>query len=730
MPDPRRRDRWLTAACLATALLATPAAAQLHEPYCLENRTYVAGACEPGRYVPRCDATSFTRPRVLQTSHDPFTLIIASDTQFPWGTDPTCTGTPEECEIAYAIKTNQWFTRSMNGIQSLGTWPAALPNTGGKPVETPKWVTINGDLTAFFHPYQWHLFRQHYDPQFPTADPDVLQLPLFPGLGNHDYANNVNDCWGLEIVDWFAHPANGCAAQAARWTKGIVSCGVLPNVPHATIHSFDTQSLSYSWDYRGYHFVQLHNYPTYSVPEIGVSANLAWLANDLAEAAAAEKRIVLNFHDYGDHWSPFDPGFLAAIAGKPIVAVFAGHFHSLHGFYTYLPSTSAPVFISGSADTRHFLLAEFADTYFSVATINTNGGVPAFWSTTVGVDLISHPVTPPPPADTDLDGVTGGNDNCPIAANAGQEDADGEGIGDACDACPSVANPDQQDTDGDGLGDVCDNCAGSANGAQLDGDGDTVGDACDNCPALANGDQQDGDGDDVGDACDNCAGSPNGAQLDVDGDTVGDICDNCPEVANTGQHDADDDGTGDACDDTPFPDGCAATPRACDAPAKAKLQLKNKSDDAKDGFSFKFEGAVGREVSVFGAPDQTTAVTTCIYYDGGLVASLVVPASGTRWSASGRGWKYRDRTGSAAGVIALRMQAGVPGEARPPKLLVKGKGTSLPDPVVPVPGGIGTVTAQIVTSTSAVCFGADFASPFQTNESNSAGTSVVFKAKR
>jgi Thrombospondin type 3 repeat len=686
MGNPGNRDRWLLTGCIAGAFLAGPAAAQLHPPYCLENRTYQAGACEPGRFVPRCDATSFTRPRVVQTSHDPFTLIIASDTQFPWGTDPTCTGTPEECEIAYAIKTNQWFTRSMNGIQSLGTWPAALPNTGGKPVEVPTWVTINGDLTAFFHPYQLDLFRQLYDPQFATADPDVLQLPLFPGLGNHDYANNVNDCWGLEILDWYAYPANGCAAQAARWMKGIISCGILPNVPNATIHSFDTQSLSYSWDYRGYHFVQLHNYPLYSVPQIGVASNLAWLANDLAEAAAAEKRIVLNWHDYGDHWSPFDAGFQAAIAGRPIVAVFVGHFHSDHGLYTYVPFTSIPVFISGSADTRHFLMAEFADDYFSVATINTDGGVPAFWSTVVTDDLNSYPVAAPPTADTDGDGVSGGNDNCPNDANAAQEDTDGEGIGDACDDCPAVANADQQDTEGDGVGDVCDNCVGSANGAQLDLDGDDVGDICDNCVAVANADQQDSDGDD----------------------------------------------SGDACDSTPFPTTCPAAPRTCDPPQSAKLLLKNKSDDTKDGFSFTFKGAAPIEVSAFGTPGTTTAFTTCLYYGDALAASMVIPASATRWVSysKGRGWKYGDRTASEAGVMKVRLQAGAAGDPREPKLLVKGQGLNLPDPTVPVPGAVTSVTAQITNNTNTTCFGATFASPFQSNKVNESGSSAVFKAKR
>ncbi|MES2885786.1 MAG: S8 family serine peptidase [Pseudomonadota bacterium] len=41
---------------------------------------------------------------------------------------------------------------------------------------------------------------------------------------------------------------------------------------------------------------------------------------------------------------------------------------------------------------------------------------------------------PPPPADTDSDGVTDAEDNCPAVANTNQTDTDGDGTGDACEA--------------------------------------------------------------------------------------------------------------------------------------------------------------------------------------------------------------------------------------------------------------------------------------------------------
>ncbi|MCP4815825.1 MAG: hypothetical protein GY888_25195, partial [Planctomycetaceae bacterium] len=60
-----------------------------------------------------------------------------------------------------------------------------------------------------------------------------------------------------------------------------------------------------------------------------------------------------------------------------------------------------------------------------------------------------------PPPDTDNDGFSDEEDNCPLAFNPGQEDVDADGVGDECDNCVEEANPDQADSDLDGEGDVC-----------------------------------------------------------------------------------------------------------------------------------------------------------------------------------------------------------------------------------------------------------------------------------
>ena len=89
-----------------------------------------------------------------------------------------------------------------------------------------------------------------------------------------------------------------------------------------------------------------------------------------------------------------------------------------------------------------------------------------------------------------------------LATNTALEaESDGDGISDLQDNCPTVFNPSQQDSDGDGIGDACDNCQSIANFGQEDSDGDGFGEACDNCPFIPNPGQEDSNSNGIGDAC-------------------------------------------------------------------------------------------------------------------------------------------------------------------------------------------------------------------------------------
>lgn len=175
----------------------------------------------------------------------------------------------------------------------------------------------------------------------------------------------------------------------------------------------------------------------------------------------------------------------------------------------------------------------------------------------------------------------GGTDNCPSVFNPDQANRDSgtDTLGNACDLDADGDSVPDKVANGDGTysvkdplapTDPGDNCPLEANAAQQDDDNDGVGNACetddplnptdedgdgvvsgDNCPSVANASQVDLDGDGDGDACDE----------DQDGDGVDDKTpltyepipaiaggDNCPSVVNAAQEDSDNDSIGDACD--------------------------------------------------------------------------------------------------------------------------------------------------------------------------------------
>ncbi len=158
--------------------------------------------------------------------------------------------------------------------------------------------------------------------------------------------------------------------------------------------------------------------------------------------------------------------------------------------------------------------------------------------------------------DTDQDELVDDEENCPYVANPDQLDADEDGLGDGCDLCAGPNDQDPcgvsccDDPDGDEIPGTEvypmasleeDNCPYAANPGQEDSDEDGVGDACDLCPDEFNPLSP------CGDPC-----------LDSDGDGISDMgfcgegdTDSCPWTASEHFGDLDGDGVGDVCD----PDG-------------------------------------------------------------------------------------------------------------------------------------------------------------------------------
>lgn len=109
------------------------------------------------------------------------------------------------------------------------------------------------------------------------------------------------------------------------------------------------------------------------------------------------------------------------------------------------------------------------------------------------------PAVPQPPKDSDGDGVSDQQDQCPTVAGdpslQGCPDKDRDGIRDAQDKCPDVAGTKAldgcPDRDNDGITDAEDKCPGTAGLARYQGcpvpdtDGDGVNDEADKCPSVA-----------------------------------------------------------------------------------------------------------------------------------------------------------------------------------------------------------------------------------------------------
>ena len=281
-----------------------------------------------------------------------FGMIIASDPQLPWGKKDNGNLTDQEW-IETGIETNRYHTASMNNLHKLGGDFSKVQA-----------VIMNGDLTAYAHPWQWVLYKRLYDNRTKDSYPEVLNMPLYPGLGNHDYKNNVQACWG----PWYSvliDQKNWCAKNSKDEIKRY-----LADLP---ITNFDEGSLSYSWDNGPIHFVQLHNYPNYNETKIDIEDSIEWLEDDLTMAQADGRLIVLNFHI-----KKYSPELKKIFKKFNIIGLFVGHYHQLVGRKSKLETAlgDSSVYYSGSASHNLYNYVYFSEHKMVVYSIDSSNGKP------------------------------------------------------------------------------------------------------------------------------------------------------------------------------------------------------------------------------------------------------------------------------------------------------------------------------------------------------------------
>lgn len=274
-----------------------------------------------------------------------FNLIIASDSQYPRlrsGYKPSSKNNTEAARI------NRDHVSSMNKL--IEKFP---------PV---KGVIMNGDLTEYGHLNQYNVIKDLYDDGSLKAD-------FYPGLGNHDYKNNVGDCL-----------ADNCAERMVRYIRKFISSGGRgENFKADWDFKNEKGSLAYSWDIENVHFIQVHDGPEYEVKinEFTITKAYNWVENDLREARSKGKYIILNLHE------PCQAKLLATEVNRyKVSAVFVGHYHEMKGRQASPDAIrecrvqtsigNAPLFYCGSSFYHYYLFTEFRNDKMTVYRVNSN----------------------------------------------------------------------------------------------------------------------------------------------------------------------------------------------------------------------------------------------------------------------------------------------------------------------------------------------------------------------
>ncbi len=136
---------------------------------------------------------------------------------------------------------------------------------------------------------------------------------------------------------------------------------------------------------------------------------------------------------------------------------------------------------------------------------------------------------------------------------------------------------------------------------------------------------------------------------------------------------------GDCC-----PAGCVRV-SACFEAGRAQIQIKDHAQAGRDKLKWKWLKGDAFAEGDLGAPDATTTYELCVFdrtddVAFSIFASSVVVAPSALWRSKGsKGWDYKDKEGTAAGVEKMQLRTGAAGKTKV-KLQAGGTNLALPAP--------------------------------------------------
>lgn len=337
---------------------------------------------------------NFNAPSLMQS------LVITSDPQYPW-TDcqdgansnfqncnnpvvPPCSNRPED-QSTRERRSEALIREQYNNINS---YTDTVPNAS---------VLINGDMTAFGHDDLFY-------PEWSTIKNllRILRRPYYFGLGNHDIQNNFNDCAN-----------NGCFKNSLENLIYHVQERGIPkeqfdyrSEPGGYYLGFPVTrhlgSFAYTVNFGSICSIQLQNFPTTNAEtgptitnlnEFRIFENLNWIENQLRTARANRRVIIVNVHQ-PDNWvgGP-STRFKNLLKDYKVAAIFCGHYHTRYGdatnhpFYSQYLGDNIPIFLSGGASQRTYLILEQFSDRLEIYAVSCND-----WKSRRSVKTIRIPI--------------------------------------------------------------------------------------------------------------------------------------------------------------------------------------------------------------------------------------------------------------------------------------------------------------------------------------------------